>query len=100
MQKIGHPLRDIEGFPLDAADKLRDMLSVTTAEEFVDLARRYPAAVQSVLGADDKQLAELRDRAGSAAPLAETLSEEPPPDDYPFATGHDAPPEGHDTFEP
>lgn len=100
MQKTGHPLRDIDGFPADVVDKLRDQLSVTTAEEFVDLARRFPDSVRGVLGTDEKQLADLRERAVSAAPLAETLSEEAPPDDYPFATGHDAPPEGHDTFEP
>jgi hypothetical protein len=100
MDKLGHPLRDVEGFPPDMVDRLRDQLSVTTAEEFVDLARRFPAAVQGVLGADEKQLADLRKCAVGAAPDSEALSEAPAPDDYPFATGHDAPPEGHDTFEP
>jgi hypothetical protein len=100
MQKTGHQLRDVEGFPREALEKLRDELSVTTAEEFVDLSGRFPEEVRGLLGADEKQLAVLRDCAIGAAPDAEELSQEPAPDDYPFATGHDAPPKGHDTFEP
>jgi hypothetical protein len=100
MQKLGHPLREIDAFPKEHLEKLRDDLSVTTAEEFIDLARRYPDTLRTVLGTDDDQLASLRESAAAAAPEAEQLSQEPPPDGYPFRTGHDAPPEGKETFEP
>ena len=98
MQKTGHPLRDIEGFSADLVARLRDELSVTTAEEFVDLERRYPEAIQTVVDAGPRTVRRLRHAASVAAPEAEQLSSEAAPD-YPFATGQDAPPEGRQTFK-
>jgi hypothetical protein len=103
MDKPGIALDGIDAFSDDAVARLRDQLSVTTAEEFVDLAQRYPDSIARVLGVDRPAVDDLTRAASAAAPMADEPaagSEPAPADDYPFATGLDAPPEGHETFEP
>ena len=39
--KSGHRLEDVQGFDPEALETLRRELSVTTAEEFLDLSNRY-----------------------------------------------------------
>jgi hypothetical protein len=86
-------LADVEGFPASTVDRLRDELSVTTAEEFVDLAQRMAPALQALLEVDDAGFARLRDLAEAAATAPATVAE---PGD--FRTGMDPPPGGRDTF--
>jgi hypothetical protein len=98
MQKNGIPIGEVRGFPPPLAARLRDELSVTTAEEFVDLAHRTATAMQSLLGLDEDQLAKLRDLAEEAAPKeAATLRSSTT--NRRFRTGLEPPPAGHETFE-
>ena len=98
VMKFGHPLREISGAPPDLLIKLRDELSVTTAEELVALWR---------LSKDDL-LRAIGDRAG-LEPLAYRALDVLSPEEvkaiveaeqrpYPYATGHEPPPKGRDTY--
>lgn len=94
----GHPLSAVDGFPVDLIAQLRDELSVSTAEEFVDLSTRQRELVARLLHVSGSRLDELCSRAASvvdAAELQDILH--PAPRDYSYATGLDAPAEG-DTF--
>jgi hypothetical protein len=100
-------LASIEGFPNEFRYRLRDDLSVTSAEQFVDLASRFPDEVASLLeiSLDDleqwrllvadsmtkhrRKLGQADDDQGDA-----TASQ------YPYMTGHDPPEPGRDTFGP
>jgi hypothetical protein len=93
VQKQGVALADVEGFPGSAADLLRDELSVTTAEEFVDLSQRMGPALQALLEMDDAGFARLRGLAEAAATATEA-----PAQPGEFRTGMDPPPEGRDTY--
>ena len=90
MAKPGVALADVEGFPPSAVDRLRDEASVTTAEEFVDLARRLGPSLQALLDADDEEFARLR---ALAEGVAGDVSSEPAE----YRTGMDPPPGGRDT---
>jgi hypothetical protein len=102
MDKVGQPLNEIAEFSDDDVARLRDQLSVTTADEFVDLARRFPDSIAEVLGVARRKVGHLRRAAAAVAPEADELAARggAAADGYPYLTGHDAPPEGHDTFEP
>jgi hypothetical protein len=94
----GHPLAAIEGFPHEVAARLRDELSVATAEEFVDVATRQRDLIARMLDLSGPRLDELRSRAAAvvdAGELAEILR--PANRGYTYATGLDAPADG-DTF--
>jgi hypothetical protein len=93
MPKQGVALADVENFPASAAELLRDELSVTTAEEFVDLSQRMAPALQALLEVDDAGFARLRDLAEAAAPATAIAAEAGD-----FRTGMDPPPEGRDTY--
>jgi hypothetical protein len=88
--KPGVALADVEGFPPSAVERLRDEASVTTAEEFADLARRMGPSLQALLDADDEEFARLRALAEAVAP---DVGGEPGE----FRTGMDPPPGGRDT---
>lgn len=94
----GHPLIAVEGFPRDIVSRLRDELSVSTAEEFVDLSTRQRELIARLLEVSGSRLDELCSRAASVVDAAE-LNEilHPRTRDYSYATGLDAPAEG-DTF--
>lgn len=96
--KPGHSLREIDTFTPEVIERLRDELSVTTAEEFVDLGSRMEGRLRSLLGIGDGRFQELFEAA--AASLSRRQLHEvvqPRRGHYPFATGHDAPVDG-DTF--
>jgi hypothetical protein len=95
VQKQGVALTDIEGFPASCVDRLRDEMSVTTAEEFVDLAQRMAPALQALLEVDDASFGWLRGLAQSAATATEPAE---PAEPREFRTGMDPPPEGRDTY--
>ena len=97
IQKAGHRLSDIGPFPQDGLARLRDELSVTTAEEFLDLAARFPAGICRTLAIRDDALAGLVRIVATAVPTAIPPATLTPV--RPFATGHDRPPAGHETFE-
>lgn len=94
----GHPLTAVEGFPRELVSRLREELSVSTAEEFVDLSTRQRELVARLLNVTAPRLDDLCSRAASvvdAAALEGILH--PAPSDYSYATGLDAPEDG-DTF--
>jgi hypothetical protein len=87
-----HKLDTVEGFAPDVVTKLREELSVNTAEQFVDLASHHREAIRNLLDVDSNHLDDLLGHAASVIPhteLREIL--QPVADDYPFATGHDSP---------
>jgi len=89
--KQGVALGDVEGFPSSVVDRLRDEASVTTAEEFGDLARRMGPSLQALLQLDDASLERLR---ALAEAVAAAVDPQPPE----FRTGMDPPPGGRDTY--
>ena len=92
VRKTGATLADIEGFPPPAVELLRDELSVTTAEEFVDLARRMAPQLRSLLAVDEAGLDHLCVHAQTVADAVPTTNRE-------FRTGVDPPPGGRDTYQ-
>jgi hypothetical protein len=92
MQKLGHSLRDIPGFEPSVLARLRDEFSVTTAEELVGLWRSVPQQIGSVLGGSAAQLAEAAQRLLGPEALQNLARSEQ--SNYPFQTGHEAPPAG------
>jgi hypothetical protein len=101
VSKIGHPLSEIAEIPERFSSTLREELSVTTVEEFLDLALRYPSDLQQLLDVDDTEWSQLIDvsRATLSRPEFDDVLR-PPADDYPFMTGHDAPADGRVEREP
>ena len=98
MDKQGHSLRTIPEFTDSIIETLRDQLSVSTAEEFVQFASRYPADVSKMIEVDLHGLEELYHSALEVlSPEERELFTKPAESQYPFATGHDAPVEA-DTF--
>jgi len=96
--KPGHSLREIETFTPEVIERLRDELSVTTAEEFVDLGSRMEGRLRSLLGIEDGRFQQLYQAAAASLSSRERREvTEPRRGHYPFATGHDAPVDG-DTF--
>jgi hypothetical protein len=97
--KPGHPLQQVPGFPPASAQKLRDELSISTGEEFLDLAGRFTDGLRRLLGAGPDEIERLRDLVRAVLPAEQVHSiEKPQKLDYPFRTGHDAPPSGKQTF--
>ncbi len=98
MPKTGHPLRAVPGFDPGLVARLRDLFSVTTAEEFVGLWHSAPSALSDAVGGTQRTAG----LAGAAAEVlgsekvAEIVAAERQP--YPFATGHEPPPDGKKTF--
>lgn len=94
----GHLLRNVEGFPGELASRLRDELSVSTAEEFVEMSTRQRELITRLLNVSGSHLDELCSRAASVIDAAELKAIlHPASRDYSYATGLDAPAEG-DTF--
>jgi hypothetical protein len=91
MDKPGVALVGVEGFPPSVVDRLRDDASVTTAEEFVDLAARMAGSLQALLQVDDATFARLRALADAAAAGVPSTAAD-------LRTGMDPPPEGRDTY--
>ena len=89
--KHGVALAGVEGFPPSAVARLRDEPSVTTAEEFVDLARRMGPSLQALLRVDDASFERL-------CALAADVAADVEPQRTDFRTGMDPPPEGRDTY--
>jgi len=96
--KSGHPLQEISGAPPDLLMKLRDQLSVTTAEELVALWRSSRDDLLRAIG-DHAGLESLAYRALNVLSPEEVKTiveaEQRP---YPYATGHEPPPKGRDTY--
>ena len=90
MPKAGSPLERVPGFTADVRSKLRDHLSVTTVEEFVDLAARYPAQVRGIVGAAAPEWQALVEAARHSLP-GDVLVEITAPTRSSFSTGHDWP---------
>ena len=96
--KFGHPLREISGAPPGLLMKLRDELSVTTAEELVALWRSSKEDLLRAIG-DRGALESLAHRALDVLPPEEVKSiVEAEQRSYPYATGHEPPPKGRDTY--
>ncbi len=94
--KQGYPLREISGFGARVLSTLRDHLSVTTAEEFLQAATSYLDDVARLLSTSRTGVE------GYAHAAAQALGHDeadailnPAAIAYGFATGHDAPPAGH-----
>jgi hypothetical protein len=97
--KPGHPLQQVPGFPAESAEKLRDELSVSTGEEFLDLAGRFGDGLGTLLDAGPGEVERLRELVRAVLPAEQVRSiENPQKLAYPFRTGHDAPPTGKQTF--
>ncbi len=96
MPKLGHPLREIPEFDPPLVARLRDEYSVTTAEEFVGLWRSVQAQLRSLLGSKAEELASAALRRLSPEQIADMHRAEQ--SEYPYRTGHDAPPAGKSTF--
>jgi hypothetical protein len=94
--KLGHPLRDISDAPPDLLSRLRDELSVTTAEELVGLWRSAKDTLIQTFG-DNAQLQSLAQRALDVLP-PEELQNIVAAERRSYATGHDPPPKGHETY--
>ena len=95
--KVGHPLREISGAAPDLLLKLRDELSVTTAEELVALWRTSKDDLLRAMG-DRSALESLAQRALDALPPEVVTSIiEAEQQSYPYATGYEPPPKGCDT---
>jgi len=96
--KLGHPLREISGAPPDLLMKLRDELSVTTAEELVALWRTSKDDLMRAIG-DSDALKSLAQRALDVLPPEEVKAiVEAEQRSYPYATGLELPPKGRDTY--
>lgn len=91
VEKPGVALADVKGFPKAAADRLRERASVTTAEEFVDLARRMAPSLERMLDVDGPGLRRLR-------AMAEEVAEPVEHNDAIYQTGMDLPPNGQDAY--
>jgi hypothetical protein len=94
MKKAGHPLAALREVPEPLVQKLHQELSVTTIEEFLDLASRNGPQLQSFLELDDSEWSRVLERSReslSPAELEESFRQQST--DYPFRTGHDAPPD-------
>jgi hypothetical protein len=94
--KLGHPLRDISDAPPELLTRLRDELSVTTAEELVGLWRSAKDILLQTFG-DDTQLESLAQHALDVLP-PEELQNIVAAERRPYATGHEPPPKGHETY--
>jgi hypothetical protein len=92
MRKPGVPLHVLPGFTDAIASRLRDHLSVSTADEFVDLATRFPEQVRQVADVSNDEWHRLVEVATTHV-SPETLEEivNPKTSDYPFKTGFDVP---------
>ena len=96
--KLGHPLREISGASPDLLMKLRDELSVTTAEELVALWRTSKDDLMRAIG-DSDALVSLAQRALDVLPPEVVTSIiEAEQQSYPYATGLELPPKGDDTY--
>jgi hypothetical protein len=84
VRKPGVPLTSVDGFTPAAVAALRDQLSVTTADEFADLAARMPARLRELLDVDEPTFDRLRRHADAAATPVDASEQE-------FRTGLDAP---------
>ncbi|HYI10957.1 MAG TPA: hypothetical protein VEK57_18010 [Thermoanaerobaculia bacterium] len=94
----GYPLDAVSEFPREYASKLREELSVRTAEQFVDLSTHHRDQIARLLEIEPRQLDELCSRAASvidASDLEDILHPAIPA--YSYTTGHDAPVDG-ETF--
>jgi hypothetical protein len=92
MRKAGVPLHVLPGFTEAIAARLRDQLSVSTADEFVDLATRFPDSVRNVAGVGEHDWEQLVQTA--ATHVSTDLHEEILKREggtYPFKTGFDPP---------
>lgn len=99
MGKPGYPLLQLAEFSSETVARLREY-SVTTAEEFLGLARTAPKELNSLLEVGQAGLQRLENAAAqviSPEEKAEILeAEQRPSSDY--GLGHDAPAAGRDTF--
>ena len=98
MPKMGHPLREVPGFDQGLVTRLRDLFSVTTAEEFLGLWRSVPSALSGAIGGTQQtaSLAQAAEEVLGSEKVAEIAAAERRP--YPFATGHEPPPDDKKTF--
>jgi hypothetical protein len=96
--KLGHPLREISSFPGELVARLRDEFSVTTAEEFVGLWRAARKNLEEALGDAEQTEVLVRKAMESLSPTELQAIVEAERRSYPFATGHDPPPDGRKTY--
>jgi hypothetical protein len=94
--KLGHPLRDISDAPPELLARLRDELSITTAEELVGLWRSARNVLIQTFG-DDTKLESLAQRALDILPPG-ALQNIVAAERRSYATGHDPPPKGHEKY--
>lgn len=92
MEKRGVHLNALPGFPSGVANLLREEFSVTTAEEFVDLATRAPEGVRRAIDVTSASLDQLVRTAGSSiATRPEDAAKRGQLNAHRYRTGHDAP---------
>ena len=97
--KSGHPLKDTGIASPAMLERLRDELSVTTAEEFLHFASHYREALAELLDTTPQAVDRLAATAAASVGADEAAAIGAEPEDaYPYRTGHDAPAAGHDTF--
>lgn len=94
--KPGHSLRDIAAFSPELLARLRDRLSVTTAEEFVGMWRVAREHLTHLIG-DSARANFLAGEAQKVIP-ASTMTGLREAESRTFATGLDLPPGGQKTY--
>ena len=71
MKKAGHPLTALRDVPEPPLQKRRQELSVTTIEEFLDLASRNGTQLQRFLELDDSEWSRALERSRESLSPAE-----------------------------
>jgi hypothetical protein len=98
LSKGGHPLKHITAIDSGLLTRLRDEFSVTTAEELIGLWKAAPEALTKALGGPAKVEPLVKQAAAVLSTEDVSQIEQAQQSSYPYATGHDAPPKGRETY--
>jgi hypothetical protein len=96
--KQGHPLAQISAFSAEVLSKLRSELSVTTAEEFVDLSHRLPTAIKAALAIDHARFETLVEASRAVLSKDELGEIEQPPGNLRILSTGFEPPSNGETY--
>jgi hypothetical protein len=96
--KQGHPLAQISAFSSEILYKLQSELSVTTAEEFVDLSHRLPTAIEVALAIDHARFERLVAASRAVLSKEELREIEQPPENLRILSTGFEPPSNAETY--